>query len=71
MVRGRKHTVPTDEQVMIEAKLHEEAWQRWSLAWDAARDADAQAGRRYDKDKYSEAASQARREFLAAHGLKP
>ena len=36
------------------------AWEAWSRAWDEARDADKREGRRYDKERYAEAAHLAR-----------
>lgn len=56
--------IQDDPRLTVEQ--HNAAWEVWEAAWDAARDADERAGRRYDKDRYAEAASIARRAFLAS-----
>lgn len=43
------------------------AWEAWERAWNEARDADRAAGRRYDKDRYAEAAHDARIAVLRRH----
>lgn len=40
------------------------AWKAFDEAWDRARKADKKAGRRYDRFRYLEAASKARRRVL-------
>jgi hypothetical protein len=50
-------------------EIEDRAWDDWSRAWDAARDADVAAGRRYDKARYTEAAHNARMAVLNAAGI--
>ena len=45
--------------------LNARAWKAWSAAWDRAREYDRRHGRRYDKERYAEAAHNARMEVLA------
>lgn len=40
-----------------------ESWEVWDRAWDAARESDDATGRRYEKSRYQEAASAARRAY--------
>lgn len=51
-----KHLLTTAEYL--------ESFEVFSRAWDAARDADAAGGRRYDRDRYQEAASHARSAYV-------
>lgn len=58
-----------DARLIREAELETTSWDVWRRAWDAARDADSLAGRRYDKRIYAERAAEARNKFLADHGI--
>jgi len=52
------------EPTLAECELEIAAWEAWSAAWDATREADKAAGRRYDKDRQAEAAHAARMAVL-------
>ncbi len=46
------------------------SWIIWELAWDKARSADEIADRRYSKERYYDAATAARKQFLISKGVK-
>ncbi len=46
------------------------SWEAWDAAWDAAREEDDRAGRRYDKRIYADKAHDARTAVLVANGIE-
>jgi hypothetical protein len=59
-----------EERILREVEISDASWEVWSDAWDTARVADEQAGRRYDKRIYAERAHDARLAFLRVNGLE-